>query len=617
MSDKRGKLNPVWLKASVLGSLWASSEIILGSFLHNLRVPFSSILLTGIAIMVLVSINLRWKEKGLIWRAGIICAVMKSVSPSAVIFGPMIAIVAESLLLEIPVRLTRRTYAGFIVGGMLAMSWNLVQKILNMLIYYGFSMVSLYTSMVEYAGRQLGIATPDPWTPVLWLWLLYTLSGALAAVMGIMIGRKPAGLVQTGESTKADPNEGAKKQAGDSGFRYSFAMLGLTIAGMISVLFLLNTPFPVAGFATGILFLILWFRRYHGIFYKLLKPKFWILFLTITMLSGFLVTQLNSTGLTWKDGIFNGLEMNFRAAIMMIGFSALAKELSNPVIRRVFLQTWFRQLPLALEVAFATLPFALASLPPWKEIRKNPVLTIRRFIDHADHWLAGLMIKTDIKKRVVIIAGIPGSGKSTLALWLAGKMRSEGIRVGGIIAPAIFSTPAYVSAEAENKTGFSDCNDGQEHSARSGEGGSPAPSFKGNRKGYNLLNLGDGTVMPLAQTEPAPGMEHTGRFFFNPTAIAKGKEILLPAATRDLDVVFIDEIGPWEIAGNGWATSLQHQLNEGKSHLIICVRTAMIDTVITHWQVEEPLVITANQTSGDEVFQNISDFLNMPATKAR
>jgi uncharacterized membrane protein len=79
MSDKRGKLNSVWLKASVLGSLWASSEIILGSFLHNLRVPFSSILLTGIAVMMLVSISLRWKEKGLIWRAVLICAVMKSV----------------------------------------------------------------------------------------------------------------------------------------------------------------------------------------------------------------------------------------------------------------------------------------------------------------------------------------------------------------------------------------------------------------------------------------------------------------------------------------------------------------------------------------------------------
>jgi len=34
-------LPDIWLKAAMLGSLWASIEIILGSFLHNLHIPFS------------------------------------------------------------------------------------------------------------------------------------------------------------------------------------------------------------------------------------------------------------------------------------------------------------------------------------------------------------------------------------------------------------------------------------------------------------------------------------------------------------------------------------------------------------------------------------------------
>ena len=85
-------LSDIWLKASVLGCLWASSEIVLGSFLHNLQVPFSSNFLTGIGIILLISVSYIWKDKGLFWRSGLICALMKSVSPSAVIFGPMIAI---------------------------------------------------------------------------------------------------------------------------------------------------------------------------------------------------------------------------------------------------------------------------------------------------------------------------------------------------------------------------------------------------------------------------------------------------------------------------------------------------------------------------------------------
>jgi len=608
----------VWMKAAVTGSLWASSEIILGSFLHNLRVPFSSILLTGIGIMVLVSMSMRWKEKGLIWRAGLICAVMKSVSPSAVIFGPMVAILLESLLLEIPVRISGRSYPGFIVGGMLAMSWNLVHKIINLLIYYGFNMIDLYTSMVLYAGNQLGLGKLDPWTPILLLWSIYLVTGALAAVMGILIGKKPAGAILPVESTGQEAMEPSTKPADAPAFRYSFLFLGLTMAGMVTVLFLLNSPWPATGFIAGTFLLLVWLIRYRGAVNKLLKPKFWILFVVITMLSGFLVTKLNSGGLTWKDGFITGLEMNFRAAVMMIGFSALAKELSNPVIRGFFLRTWFRKLPMALEIAFATLPFALAGLPPWKEIRRNPLLSLRKFIDHADIWLAGYRTKNAKTRKVVIIIGIPGSGKSTLALWLAEKMKTGGIRIGGIIAPTRFARPTTLPTGETAHSNNADETTLQLEVARPGcdsEGPTTQPG-SGEKRGYNLLDIDSGVIMPLAQTEPAPEMDHSGRYYFNPAAIKKGIEILSPVRVQEYDVVFIDEIGPWEIAGHGWATSLVHLLEKTEVHLVLCVRTGIVDKVITHWQIEEPLVISVNESTRDEALEKIHGFLNMQAKAA-
>ena len=619
MENNSVSVGMVWMKAAVTGSLWASSEIILGSFLHNLRVPFSSILLTGIGIMVLVSMSMRWKEKGLIWRAGLICAVMKSVSPSAVIFGPMVAILLESLLLEIPVRISGRSFPGFIVGGMLAMSWNLVHKIINLLIYYGFNMIDLYTSMVLYAGNQLGLGKLDPWTPIMLLWSIYLVTGALAAVMGILIGKKPAGAILPVKSTGQGTMEPSTKPADAPAFRYSFLFLGLTVAGMVTVLFLLNSPWPVTGFIVGTFLLLVWLIRYRGAVNKLLKPKFWILFLVITMLSGFLVTKLNSGGLTWKDGFITGLEMNFRAAVMMIGFSALAKELSNPVIRRFFLQTWFRQLPLALEVAFATLPFALAGLPAWKEIRRNPLLSLRKFIDHADLWLAGYRKKNAGTKKVIIITGNPGSGKTTLALWLAGNLKSVGLRTGGILAPARFAGNASVLPGD-----FSDCSFENETTLHAtpavpgyGDGGKNTRPESSGKTGYDLLDIDGGTVMPLAQTEPDPEMEHTGRYYFNPAAIKKGKEILLPDKVKEYDVVFIDEIGPWEIAGHGWATSLRHLLEQTEVHLALCVRTGIVDRVITHWQIDETLVIGVNEFTRDEVLEKIRGFLNRQAKEAQ
>lgn len=93
-------LKEIWLKASVLGSIWASIEILLGSFLHNLKIPFSGMILSLIGVWLIISFLQVWKERGLVWRAGIICALMKSISPSAIILGPMIGIFTEALLIE-------------------------------------------------------------------------------------------------------------------------------------------------------------------------------------------------------------------------------------------------------------------------------------------------------------------------------------------------------------------------------------------------------------------------------------------------------------------------------------------------------------------------------------
>ena len=99
------KLSPVWMKAAIVGGLWASVEIIVGSFLHNLRIPFSGTFLTMQGIMILIAFYRLWPERGLIWRAGLICALMKSVSPSSVILGPMSGIFFEAILLETGIRL--------------------------------------------------------------------------------------------------------------------------------------------------------------------------------------------------------------------------------------------------------------------------------------------------------------------------------------------------------------------------------------------------------------------------------------------------------------------------------------------------------------------------------
>ena len=110
------KLSSKWTKAAVIGSIWAAIEIVLGSFLHNLRVPFSGTMLSMSAVFLLVAFSLHWKERGIIIRAGLIAALMKSISPSAVILGPMVGIIMEAVILETVLLILGRNMLGIIIG---------------------------------------------------------------------------------------------------------------------------------------------------------------------------------------------------------------------------------------------------------------------------------------------------------------------------------------------------------------------------------------------------------------------------------------------------------------------------------------------------------------------
>ena len=116
----RPALKTVWLKAAVAGSLWASVEIIAGSFLHNLRLPLSGTILTFISVYLMISFAVIWNEKGLIIRAGLICALMKSISPSAIIIGPMLGILSEAIILEAAIYFLGHNLTGYVLGGSLA-----------------------------------------------------------------------------------------------------------------------------------------------------------------------------------------------------------------------------------------------------------------------------------------------------------------------------------------------------------------------------------------------------------------------------------------------------------------------------------------------------------------
>ncbi len=551
MTSEKTAISEKWIKASIIGTIWAAAEIVLGSFLHNLRVPFSGNMLTAIALVILIAVSYRWRQHGLYWRAGLICALMKTLSPSAIIFGPMIAIIMESVLLEISVRLLGRTYIGFMIGSMLAMSWNLFQKVFNMIIFYGGNLVEIYSGITGWAGKQLNLQFDAFWAPLILLLAVYALFGAASAVAGIITGRRIALLPR--EELLPEPavagNQGKRINAP---FGYSLPWLAadiLIVAGMLMVVSMLPWIWWIIVVIPAVTVLAL---RYKRAMRQLSKPGFWITFVVITMLSALVFTAIGQEKISLSEAVLIGVQMNFRAVIIIVGFSALGTELYNPKIRELFSRTRMRQLPLALELSTASLPAMIADMPDFRTAVKQPVSILNRMITRVEQRLTEVRKEQENKRKVFIVTGAVGEGKTAWLAKLEGLLKEKELKAGGILALRIMEEGKVI--------------------------------------GYDITDIRTGDRTPF--------LRHTGdatvgveRFTMDPSGYRAGEKALDPHSNRSMNVVIVDEVGPLELRGEGWSEMIRGLIHETRALLILAVRKNLAGEVTERFSISPAEII--------------------------
>lgn len=149
-------------------------------------------------------------------------------------------------------------------------------------------------------------------------------------------------------------------------------------------------------------------------------------------------------------------------------------------------------------------------------------------------WLSGMGVK--------ILCAAKGAGKTTFLRQQVANLAALGRSVGGIAAPAVF-----------------------EHNRR---------------KGYDLIDLRRGSRRPLARLRSShEARPFIGGYEFDEAAIAAGNATIIAAVHDGLDVIAIDEVGPLEFEGKGWAPALEVALRDCRStqELIVVVRPALMD----------------------------------------
>jgi nucleoside-triphosphatase THEP1 len=551
----------IWKKAALLGSVWASIEILLGSFLHNIQFPLTGSLLASIGISLLVAGQCVWNDRGIIWRAGVVCALMKSISPSAVIFGPMIGITLEAAILEVSVRIAGRNIFGFLVGGGLAALMPLVQKIFNLIITYGFDFALLYVRVYDYAAKSLHIKSFGAVDLLLLFSAINITFGLTAVVVGLIVARRISSIDPESISLTKNKHEDGILSLNPA-VKFSIPLL---LMHVLIILVLLSTMdrYPLAlAFA-----IILLYSLACLILYPSIRPRFrglrlWIEFAGISLLAGLLLGELVDSQPGWHwSGLAIGMQMTFRAFVVIFGFSALSIEIRNPRIINWLLKRGLHKVTGALEISFGALPAFMAALGEEKKFLRHPVKSLTRILAIAVHSFKTIESGTPSAIKVFIITGKQGEGKTTLLAAMIQRLQKEGYRIGGILQPCVFKD--------------------------------------GERIGYDVTDIASGTSVMLCRLNSIQSEIKEGKFSFLEEGVLFGCRSLTMDALRAVDLIIVDEVGPLELRGGGWYASLEKLLRTSDLPIVICVRESLINRVQEQWKIIPYLIFKMSDAEPD------------------
>ncbi|MDD2911997.1 MAG: nucleoside-triphosphatase [Candidatus Bipolaricaulis sp.] len=151
--------------------------------------------------------------------------------------------------------------------------------------------------------------------------------------------------------------------------------------------------------------------------------------------------------------------------------------------------------------------------------------------------LLGAALAARTRARAMVLTGGIGVGKTRAVLALAGDLRRQHLRVGGVASPRVL--------------------------------------VGGETVGYLVRDLTTGEEHPLC-SRPAPRLPFR-RFTFSPEGLAFANAALV-RATREAEVIVVDEVGPLELSGGGFTPGLRAALGS-PAFLILTARPALVDEV--------------------------------------
>ena len=178
----------------LFGALWGAVEMTLGSYLHELEVPFTGVILSTIGIAIaLIGVRFIETRTAVFW-IGVVTALLKMLSLGGVKLNPMIGILAESVLATIVIVLAGSDRRWKLTAaGAAAVFWNLPHPFFTQGILAGAGILTIYQRTISSEeAALLGLNETATLVILGALIVIHLAAGAIGGLVAWEIGRAAA-----------------------------------------------------------------------------------------------------------------------------------------------------------------------------------------------------------------------------------------------------------------------------------------------------------------------------------------------------------------------------------------------------------------------------------------
>lgn len=122
-------------------------------------------------------------------------------------------------------------------------------------------------------------------------------------------------------------------------------------------------------------------------------------------------------------------------------------------------------------------------------------------------------------------------------------------------------------------------------------------SFSENRRtAFSLENIETGFRVPMGSEKEVKGWGRYKRFFFNPEAYYQGARWIRESILKDPDLLVIDEVGPMELDGGGWAEILEFLETKKTIEQLWVVREKLAMEVAQRWNIAKDQCVRIDES---------------------